>query len=131
FGQTRVGGELNFVVRLGECQDFAGRRLGIMLAGMKLLERVVQVLAQLHDSEWITEVLQEMAAEVARQSEFTRLPAEQVSLVRRVRHLFRFPAMRRRVIDPDGAISSHGSCAKGDRRNVAFASGAQAQNKAQ
>ena len=104
FGQARVRRELHFVIRLGQHQDFSRRGLSFLIAGPKVFHGRQDAAAQFLQRERVAQALQRLAAEVARQTQFLKLPIEQAFLVRCIGHLRRLEAVARGRVDRDVAV---------------------------
>ena len=87
--------------------------------------------AQFLEGEGIAQVLESVAREVPHQPKLPELALEQVLLERRIGHLRRFQAVAGGRVDGDAAPGVQEAGAKGDRGDVAFAGGSQAQDETQ
>ena len=131
FGQARVGGELDFVIGLGQHQDLSGCRAGFLVAGAELLRRATEAGAQFVQREGASQPQEHLPAEVPHQPKFLELSLEYAVLVGGAGHLLGFEAVARGGIDGDVAAGIKQPGAKGDGGDVTFARGPQAQDETQ
>ena len=111
---------------MGQHQDFSGRRAGFLVARPELFHGETDAGAQFLQRKRVPESVESLPAQVAGQTEFLKLPLEQVLLVRCIGRLGRFEAEAGGRVDRDVAVGAEESSAKGDRGNMPFAGGPEA-----
>src|SRR5271157_425736 len=116
---------------IGPASGFRWQRFWFLGQVRKLFHGDTDAGAQFFQRECVPQAFENLPVEIAPQAEFLKLPLKQALLVSRAGHLHGLEAVTGWRVDRDVVVGVQESGPKGDRGNVAFGRGPQAQNEAQ